>query len=120
MGALRHILVIPVEDHAVRVCKGYNTVFICVRNVLLGISQMKYKLIKTKLTLVPDPLIVFIVNALFLISRRNPLRRNGPSFSDNINGNMSLDANRSFTIFNSGELEGQVVIEDKEQKINEN
>jgi LPS export ABC transporter protein LptC len=31
-----------------------------------------------------------------------------------------LDANRSFTIFNSGELEGQVVIEDKEQKINEN
>lgn len=31
-----------------------------------------------------------------------------------------LDANRSFTIFNSGELEGQVLIEDKEKQINEN
>ena len=31
-----------------------------------------------------------------------------------------LDANRSFTIFNTGELDGQVVVEDNENKANEN
>jgi len=31
-----------------------------------------------------------------------------------------LDANRSFTIFNTGELDGQVIVEDSENKINEN
>ena len=31
-----------------------------------------------------------------------------------------LDANRSFTIFNTGELDGQVIVADDENKINEN
>lgn len=31
-----------------------------------------------------------------------------------------LDANRSFTIFNTGELDGQVIVADGENKINEN
>ena len=30
-----------------------------------------------------------------------------------------LDANRSFTIFNTGELDGQVIVADDENKINE-